>query len=235
MKSKKFVLIICEGPTDENALYSIMKGFFYPNEIRFHISHGDPLTAYDEKKNPMTRIRAIVNQEKRKYALRDKDILAVLQITDTDGAFIPFESIVEDESAHRIVYESERIRTRSPGSIAARNRKKQANIDKVLECRGITEEIPYRIYFNSRNIEHALYGEEVSLSDGQKARLADAFAEKYRKDWRSFLSHVMKECNPLGKDYDESWQLIRKENASLLRHTNINFLFEEFSCMLYET
>ena len=32
-KSKKFVLIICEGPTDENALYRIMKGFFNPMRL----------------------------------------------------------------------------------------------------------------------------------------------------------------------------------------------------------
>lgn len=232
-KSKKFVLIICEGPTDEDALYRIMKGFFEPCEIRFHISHGDPLTSFSEQRNPMHGIKAIVNQEKKKYALRDSDILAVIQLTDTDGTFIPKEAVIEDQEASRIIYGQTFIRTKFPQSIIARNTKKQINLNKILPYYGINDEIPYRIYYVSRNIEHALYGIEGNLTDNKKTRLADEFSDRFGKDWRAFLSYMEKECFPLGTDYDESWRLIKEETRSLERHTNLNFLFSEFSYLLY--
>ena len=40
-KSKKFVLIICEGPTDENALYRIMKGFFIRIDMTYMMFLGE--------------------------------------------------------------------------------------------------------------------------------------------------------------------------------------------------
>lgn len=232
-KSKKFVLIICEGPTDENALYRIMKGFFSPCEIRFHISHGDPLTSFPDDKNPMNRIRAMVNQEKKKYALKDKDILAVIQITDTDGAYIPDSAVIDDPEADKIIYGNNEIRTKFTNSIITRNRKKRTNVDKLLPQYGINNEIPYRIYFVSRNLEHALYGRDEYLTDNKKSYLADDFSDKFEKNWRLFLSYVEKECDPIGKDYRDSWDKIREGTASLERHTNLNFLFEEFSYLLY--
>ncbi len=233
-KSRKFVLIICEGPTDENALYRIMKGFFSPCEIRFHISHGDPLTSCPENKNPMSVIRAIVAQEKKKYALRDSDILAVIQITDTDGAYIPPECVIDDPEASKIIYNRTEIRTKFPHSILSRNVKKRINISKLLEYKGINEEIPYRIYYVSRNLEHAFYGIQDNLTDNRKSNLADDFSDRFAKDWRRFLSYIMKECNPIGSSYDESWSLIKNGTSSLERHTNMNFLFEEFSYILYK-
>ncbi len=232
-KSKKFVLIICEGPTDENALYRIMKGFFSPCEIRFHISHGDPLTSFPDDKNPMIRIRAMVNQEKKKYALKDKDILAVIQITDTDGAYIPDSAVIDDPEADKIIYGNNEIRTKFTNSIITRNRKKRTNVDKLLPQYGINNEIPYRIYFVSRNLEHALYGRDEYLTDNKKSYLADDFSDRFGKNWRLFLSYVEKECDPIGKDYRDSWKKIREGTASLERHTNLNFLFEEFSYLLY--
>lgn len=231
-KSRKFVLIICEGPTDENALYRIMKGFFNPCEIRFHISHGDPLTSCPDDKNPMSEIRAIVAQEKRKYALRDSDILAVIQITDTDGAYIPPECVIDDPEACRIVYNKNEIRTKFPHSILSRNMKKRINISKLLGYKGINEEIPYRIYYVSRNLEHALYGIVENLTDNKKGNYADDFSDAFAKDWRRFYSYLMKECEPLGSSYEQSWQIIREGTKSLERHTNLNFLFDEFSYTL---
>ena len=98
-KRKKFIMVLCEGPTDENALYPELKAFFDPASIRFHICHGDPLTTYSEKgKDPMNNIRRIVRQEMKRYGLRDSDVLAVFEITDTDGAFIPMDRIIAPAS-----------------------------------------------------------------------------------------------------------------------------------------
>ncbi len=232
-KSRKFVLVICEGPTDENALYRIFKSFFSPCEIRFHISHGDPLIINREDKNPMARIRAMVQEEKKRYALRDSDIAAVIQITDTDGAFIPDERITETDISNRIIYMEDEIRTKFPDSIISRNRKKRSNVNKLLNHYGINDEIPYRLYYVSRNLEHALYGIDGNLNDSRKGNLADDFSDEFGRDWRRFLAYIEKECSPLGASYEESWALIEKGTASLERHTNLNQMFEEFSFLFY--
>lgn len=39
--------------------------------------------------------------------------------------------------------------------------------------------IPYRLYFNSCNLEHVLYNELKDFSDDEKEMLSDDFAEKY--------------------------------------------------------
>lgn len=232
-RAKKLVLFICEGPTDENALYLVMKSFFNPSEVKFHIVHGDFFLS-SSGKAPKDAIEDILSTEMKRYALRRSDVLAVFHATDTDGAFIPDEMIVEDADAHRIRYESDCIRTKFVSSIAARNRKKRKNLDVLSGLNCLGNDIPYRIYYFSHNIEHALYGIGENLNDNRKSDLSDEFADRFSQNWRDFYSYVVSECGPLGTNYKSSWDEIRKDNASLMRHTNINLLFEEFGYVVWQ-
>ncbi len=228
-RSKKLVLLICEGQTDENALYYIMKAFFNHNEIKFHIAHGDPILTHDkEKGSVMDDVRDIVRMEMKRYALKKSDILAVFQITDTDGVFISNENIVENPEAQKIVYHCDHIETAYVSSIKARNHKKRKNMNILSEERSINDETPYRLYYMSRNLEHALYGKEESMNDSRKTSLADSFSSRFNKDWEAFLYYIENEGQPLGENFQQSWDEIRKETRSLERHTNINLLFREF-------
>lgn len=40
-KTKKVVLFIVEGPTDEEALSPVLKAMFQSQDILFHVVHGD--------------------------------------------------------------------------------------------------------------------------------------------------------------------------------------------------
>lgn len=231
---RKLVLFICEGPTDENALYMIMKSFFNPSEVKFHIVHGDFfLSAIDEDHDPERAIHDMVTAEIRKYGLRRSDILAVFHCSDTDGAFIPNENVIEDPDARKIQYEEDGIHTRFPESIICRNRKKRKNMNILSNMTSLGEDIPYRIYYFSHNIEHALYGRHQHMSDHQKTNLSDAFADRFEENWRDFYSYLLTDCGPLGTNYHESWVEIRKGNASVQRHTNLNLLFEEFGYTVF--
>ena len=233
-KRRKLVLFICEGPTDENALYLVMKSFFNPSEVKFHIVHGDFfLSAIDEDHDPVKAINDIVNSEIRKYGLRRSDILAVFHCSDTDGAFIPEENIIEDQKARKIQYEEDGIHTRFPDSIASRNRKKRKNMNVLSNMPSLGEDIPYRIYYFSHNIEHALYGKHQHMSDHQKTSCSDDFADRFEDNWRDFYSYLLEECGPMGGNYHESWVAIRQGNESLKRHTNLNLLFEEFGYIVF--
>lgn len=41
MNEKKVVVVIVEGPSDENALGEILKEFFSSKEVQFAVVHGD--------------------------------------------------------------------------------------------------------------------------------------------------------------------------------------------------
>lgn len=229
-KTRKLVLLICEGQTDENALYYIMKAFFNHNEIKFHIAHGDPILTHDrEKGSVMDDVRDIVRMEMKRYALKKGDMLAVFQITDTDGVFIDDGLILENRDAQRIEYLEDHIETAYVSSIKARNRKKRKNMNILSDERMINDETPYRLYYMSHNLEHALYGEAGNMNDSRKTGLADSFSSRFKKDWQSFLAYIEKECSPLGSNFQQSWDEIRKDTKSLERHTNINLLFKEFA------
>lgn len=43
-KAKKVIFVIVEGPTDEDALSSVLKQIFSSAEVHFHVIHGDITT-----------------------------------------------------------------------------------------------------------------------------------------------------------------------------------------------
>lgn len=89
-KAKKVIFVIVEGPTDEDALSSVLKQIFSSAEVHFHVIHGDittedAITANNAKSYVAKRIAA----EMKKYAYKESDILQIVHLIDTDGAFIP--------------------------------------------------------------------------------------------------------------------------------------------------
>ena len=153
---RRLIIIIVEGKSEENALSSLMKCLFSPDEVIFHIMNGDMMTK--NQKNITRIVESIVGEESRRYGLQRSDIKTVIQLTDTDGCFIPDEYIIEDESLSHIEYTEDCIRTPFPLSIQQRNSKRRRNILTLISHRLLKGKLPYSIYYFSRNIEHALYG-----------------------------------------------------------------------------
>lgn len=89
MNEKKVIVVIVEGPSDENALGEIMKEFFSSKEVQFAVAHGDITsdsgTTVD---NALKKVNALIENIKSKYGYRWKDFTRVIHIADTDGAFI---------------------------------------------------------------------------------------------------------------------------------------------------
>lgn len=44
LKAKKVIFVILEGPTDEDALSSVLKAIFSSAEVHFQVIHGDITT-----------------------------------------------------------------------------------------------------------------------------------------------------------------------------------------------
>ena len=223
----RLVLFITEGKSEENALYSLMKSFFRPNPVIFHIYHGDPLIKRYRSGNPLPEIDEIVRYEMRKYGVEKEDIRRVIQSADTDGLFIPDDRIIMDPSTPHAIYTEDRIMTPCPDSIADRNNRRRKNIRKLIEARTLPSGIPFSIFYLSRNIEHALYGIVRSVNDNRKTDLAYDFADSFGYDWQAFISYIEENDLTIGNDYKESWKLIQNNIESLRRHTNMIYLFND--------
>ena len=59
MNEKKVIVVIVEGPSDENALGGILKEYFSSSEVQFAVVHGD-ITS-DSKTSPENVVAKIKN------------------------------------------------------------------------------------------------------------------------------------------------------------------------------
>lgn len=88
--------MIFEGITDQDALGEIFDEYFSTQNVRVALTHGD-ITARDSI-NP-SNIRATVGGIVRGFLKRSKlkaeDLAQIIQVADTDGAYIPDSSIIE--------------------------------------------------------------------------------------------------------------------------------------------
>ena len=223
----KLVIFITEGKSEENALYALMRSYFRPNPVIFHIYHGDILIKRYRKGSTLSEIENIVQFECQRYGLSRSDILRVIHIADTDGLFIPDSAIKLDARAKHANYKEDAIYTCNPESIKTRNKRRRGNVKALISTRHLQGNIPYSIFYLSRNIEHALYGIEGHVSDSRKTDLAYDFADQFDSDWKQFMNYIENEGITIGDSYKESWQLIQNNTESLHRHSNIIYIFTD--------
>ena len=170
-----------EGPSDDEALsYSLMHLFEqYCQNIRVEILHGD-ITSESESSpsNIVKKVGAIVQSFLNKYSLKKTDIAEIIQITDTDGAFISTDKVHMDKSCRTPYYSPTGIRTQYPAKIIERNHKK-AGILRILRKTSKVITIPYHIVFMSCNLDHVLY-DKLNCSDEEKEKMPTIFKKNTR-------------------------------------------------------
>ena len=98
--TKKIILFLVEGPTDEDALALVYSKLVREHDLEFDVLHTD-ITAGEDMtvKYIADRIQAEVAEylHKHPYIVKE-DILKVVQIIDTDGAFIPTSQIRQSDT-----------------------------------------------------------------------------------------------------------------------------------------
>lgn len=100
---------------------------------------------------------------------RKSDICRIVHLTDMDGAFIPDDAVVEDNTVEigaPPYYTETQIQTSNRAGILDRNQRKRNNIDRLSACPKVAG-IPYSMYYFSLNLEHILHG-RTNLSDWEK-------------------------------------------------------------------
>lgn len=227
---KKVVLVIVEGGCEEVLLNNRLREKFDQYHIRFHIHHGDIL--YDLSK-PDEPIKKVIGNAIKEFMMKSKfrpeDIFCVLHIIDMDGCFIPEEAIVIDETQKELtIYHQDKITVphdKQRKQIAARNIERGKNINEMKAVNTIlTDEINYRMYYFSRNLEHVLFN-DANPETGAKYPEVEQFIEQLEMPIEEFLQEVMPTVS--GDDpYAESWGVVAQNQASLEQYNNVPLLFE---------
>ena len=216
-----------EGPTDEDALGVIFQRYFDKNTVRVKVIHGDITTERNvNPSNILNHITEVVQHSLKEYKLHKTDLLRVIHLTDTDGAFIPDSSILFDKQAISPEYSTTYIKTANPTGLIQRNQQKRTNLSKLHSTQYVWKDIPYSIFYLSSNLEHALYN-ELNLTDEEKETKALQFAKKYINDIPAFIDFVCNSDFSVKNDYLESWYFIKQNLHSLERHSNIGLCFGE--------
>ena len=225
MKSKKVILFIVEGPSDESALNAIFSKIFDQNKVYVYIVHGD-ITVRNgvTPQNIISEVNELVKTHMSIYGLRKKDMLKVVHIMDTDGAYVSDTAVKEDLKISKSFYSSCKINTNNRMNIINRNKQKRANMDK-LSLKTKIADIPYLAIYMSCNLDHVLFN-KLNISDSEKKKESIKFAKKYKNDTDAFLSFIKESDFSVQGTRKETWAYIKINLNSLNRHTNLNIIFE---------
>ncbi|MGN0767704.1 MAG: hypothetical protein ACI4NF_08355 [Christensenellales bacterium] len=224
MPRKKIVFVIVEGPSDEEALGVLLNRIYDSKAVYVQVMHCDITTELDvNTSNVVAKIGDVV----KKYAgrtFKSGDFSRIIHITDTDGAFIPDDAVVEDAAAVKPLYSATEIRTQRKSGIENRNLRKRECLNRLSSASRIWG-VPYQIYYMSCNLDHALYG-KLNSTDDEKESDSFAFAKKYRDDIPSFMKYISESDFSVVGSYPQSWQYISEGLHSLERHTNFGLCFQ---------
>ena len=83
-------------------------------------------------------------------------------------------------------------------------------------------QVPYGLYYLSRNMEHVLFDDMRNLSDEQKMDYADSFADRYGEDPIGFVAFMSKSAFAVSGSYRETWLFIKEGTNSLHRWSNLH-------------
>ncbi len=220
MAKKKIMLFIVEGPTDETSLSTVLSRIFSSDTVKFQVVHGDVLTRdYVEP----DKIIAAVNEQIKLFRgniYKPGDFCKVVHLADTDGAFIPEDSIIEEATEGRQYpfYTDTQILTPEPANIIDRNTRKSKNIAK-LSSTGRIGGIPYSFYYFSCNLDHVLHGRN-NLSEAEKIKCSRDFDLQYADAPNAFIRFMKEESFAVQGTYQETWAFIKQGTRSLERHSN---------------
>ena len=231
--AKKIVLVIVEGKSDEQALGLQLTRYVKPSNLHIEITHGD-ITSRDDvdDTNILSKVCDIVkdfikdSKERTKFRYKKSDISEIVHLIDTDGAFVSDEYIVENPLATELIYSDTAIEGPSREAIAARNRQKSSCMRRLAGCKKIWQDIPYRAFYMSCNLDHVLY-DKRGLTDDEKADLSFAFNDRFHASTDGFIEFISHSDFSVQGSFKETWDFIAKDCHSLERHTNLGLFFRK--------
>jgi hypothetical protein len=223
MPSKKIILFIVEGVTDQTCLGSVLSRLLDSYEIRFELIRTDITIANGaDTGNIVSRIGDAVKHFCGKIYKRS-DIYEVIHLIDTDGAYISEEKVIYDNIT-KPFYEQDNISTNNVTGIIARNSRKASVLNRLISLSRVWRDIPYRVYFFSCNLDHVFH-DNPNLSKEEKTDLANRFEDKFADNPERFMAFLNDPQYAVNGDYNQTWDFIKLNSNSLRRYTNFYLYF----------
>ena len=230
--SKKVIIVIVEGFSDETLSIERLQSLYLDSEIRFEIQFGDIFYDSVVKDSPKKIIGDVINDIRKKRKYLSEDILAILHIMDTDGCFIARENVVVNQvikqNTHytltNILVDGDAQKER----IIKRNKKRSNNIRTMTTIdKIISKKYPYQLFYFSRNLEHVIFDNPNPDKEG-KVEDVEEFTASLNQPIEEYLSHFLPIMTNTDypTQYKESWRFIETELNSLNRYSNVSLLFK---------
>ncbi|WFD10871.1 hypothetical protein [Tepidibacter hydrothermalis] len=224
MKTKKVILFIVEGITDKTSLGGIIDKIVKDENVRFHITEGDITSdRFTTAKNAITKVNDHVKRFLKSNFFKKSDLLQIVHIIDTDGAYVG-EEFIEIEDIEEFRYSTESIKANSVEAVLRRNEKKSQVENRLATCPKIAG-IPYSMYYFSCNLEHVLH-DEINMDDSMKMQVAEEFADSFYGKEEEFIEFIKNNEFVVAGDFRETWDFIKRDNNSLKRYCNFHLFFE---------
>jgi hypothetical protein len=230
-KTKKCILVLAEGISDQNALYKTLDSLVNPNSVRFKVVNGDVLSDNLCNKPIKSEIGDMINAYLQKVHLKKSDILFVTQITDTDGVFIDNNMLVIDPTIDSKLYREDSILVKDISKkeqMISRNTRKANNL-RFLCSTTLINKMQYSIYYFSCNLDHCIH-DDPNVPQEMKSHLANLFSLNNTAEKVIALMQST-DIATLG-NYSETWSYIQRGDNSLRRGSNfhilLNYLIDQF-------
>lgn len=224
MKSKKVVLFIVEGISDQTSLALVLSKLFKDQSVSFQVVNKD-ITSYKftTVANVVSEVNAQIKMFMDKNFLTHTHMLKVIHLIDTDGAYVG-EDYIKQEDIEGYKYSPDFIRSRNVETVQKRNGKKSNILNKLSSCSQIAK-IPYSMYYFSCNLEHILH-DECNLEEYRKMEAAEKFRDEFYGREEEFLKFIKDEEFAVQGDFKETWDFIKVNNNSLKRYCNFHLFFQ---------
>jgi len=216
--------VIVEGIYDQVSLEAVIPRLVVEGDVKFLFTKGDITT----KNGVNTRnIKEIIHKEIRKFLNENhlviSDIVRIIHIVDTDGAFIPCDCIKHNQNEN-LLYLNDSIETSNVQNIIERNRIKTSLINKLISTPKLFGK-EYEVYYVSRNLEHVLHDITDELENDAKNELANGFVDKYLDHPEDFIAFISDPIFAVEGSIKETWDFIKANTNSLKRFSNLHILF----------
>jgi len=223
VSSRKIILFVVEGITDEESLGLILSRLLNKRQVRFRIVGCDVTS--DKQVGPQNIKEKIYDQVSifcRRNYINPTDIVKVIHLTDTDGTYVD-EKYISEKAVEKYQYSCEGIYAKSVEEVLKRNQKKALNINCLYSCNSINK-ISYKMYYMSCNLEHVLH-DIMNVPNEDKMDLAREFSKKFDGRERDFITFISDTNIAVPGDYRNTWEFIKTENNSLKRYSNFHLFF----------
>ena len=231
---RKVLFVLVEGISEKISLKKSFELAFPTKRVLVEDFKGDITTNWSTNvDNIEERIYEEMWRRLKQNCLDFDDVAEVIQIVDTDGAYIEDRRVIQDELRPHPYYDAARgeIRTRNKIGIEKRNRQKRGVVDCLVECEDLFG-IPYSIFYMSCNLEHVLH-DNPNTSNDCKTRKSKQFALRYKDDLIGFVKFISESPFSVTGDFYDSWDQMRFDDYglnSIRQATNLGIAFEHVKC-----